>query len=95
MSLNEVIYFIYIFLTIRTTHIHYKIYVQHRYAKKKQTNDVMVLFVISSYRIFSLLFLKYDLPYVRSLCVFVLDDELLCESVGEFDKLPDDVFNCI
>jgi len=62
---------------------------------KKQTNDVMVLFVISSYRIFSLLFLKYDLPYVRSLCVFVLDDELLCESVGELDKLPDDVFNCI
>lgn len=22
----------------------------------------------------------------------MLDDELLCESVGEFDKLPDDVF---
>jgi len=25
----------------------------------------------------------------------VLDEELLCESVGEFDKLPDDVFNGI
>ncbi len=39
-----------------------------------------------------MLFLKYDLSYVRNLFVFVLDDELLCESVGEFDKLPDDVF---
>ncbi len=75
---------------------------QHTYTIKsmyntgmQEKNDVMALFVVSSYRIFSLLFLKYDLPYVRSLCVFVLDDELLCESVGEFDKLPDDVFNCI
>ncbi len=25
----------------------------------------------------------------------MLDDELLCESVGEFDKLPDDVFKGI
>ena len=72
-----------IFLTIRTTHTHYQIYVQHRYAKKeesergKKRNDVMALVVISSYRIFALLFLKYDLSYVRNLCVFVLDEELL------------------
>ncbi len=45
---------------------------------------------------FSLLFLKYDLSYdVCNLFVFVLDDELLCESVGEFDKLPDEVFKGI
>ncbi len=41
---------------------------------------------------FPLLFLKYDLSYVRNLCVFVLDEELLCERVGEFDKLPEEVF---
>ncbi len=41
---------------------------------------------------FSWLFLKYDLSYVRNLFVFVLEDELLCESVGELDRLPEEVF---
>ncbi len=58
---------------------------------KKKENDwrdgIYLSYLVIAF--FSLLFLEYDLSYVRNLFVFVLDDELLCESVGEFDKLPD------
>lgn len=35
----------------------------------------------------------YDFGYVRNLFVLEFDGELLCNIVGEFDVLPDEVFD--
>ncbi len=101
MSLNEVIYFIYFLQSEQHTHTHTHTYIiksmyntgMQEEKKNEWRDGIYLSYLVIAF--FSLLFLKYDLSYARNLFVFVLDDELLCESVGEFDKLPDDVFKGI